>query len=414
LDLQDRKNELIDYWLEEEVPLLEYVTTVGEYHQVLLIVAHLEKEERKNWAQTTWNCGYDSKQTTTRVGKSKFKNLYLFVLECPTIAKNHTSIDNLSMVWPAKKVSNESGIAPIYDVRQILQCDDLEYQEVRQRGNNLSIGACAIFRTGPLSFSAPKRFVAEWVEYHRLIGIDHFWIYLTEPWNGLQNLTEQPHITFIPYNFHWGDHRKHSKRKTGIEIFWQMAMNHQCIFKAKRHNLQWVTTTDVDEYISVIATNNTVSNSSSSSSSSVSVPPLRALLDTFPPSMTPDLGSLMLKSIPFGRNALVEPENQTFTLQMDYVFRSPNAPWNRMKNIFRPQMAWTVSVHKLVADGKTIKLDPQTQASLYHFKLPHEGVFRGRGRRGALDPKMLVLDTALRDQYRDRVLSALNLTAEKL
>jgi hypothetical protein len=129
----------------------------------------------------------------------------------------------------------------------------------------------------------------------------------------------------------------------------------------------------------------------------------------------------MLTSIPFGRNALVEPEPDENTnptkvahahqhLQMDYVFRSPNTPWTRMKNIYRPQMAWAISVHYLEADGKTIKLNPQTQASLHHYKIPQQGVFKNKGKRGTLDPKILVLDTGLRDQYRARVLSALDLT----
>jgi hypothetical protein len=115
-----------------------------------------------------------------------------------------------------------------------------------------------------------------------------------------------------------------------------------------------------------------------------------------------------MNSIPFGRNLLLDPTNKTMPLVMDHVWRNKKDPeeveWSRWKQIYNPQNVWDVGVHYLWKGGQQRNLNVASQAFLQHYKQMDRGVFKSR------NPSDLVMDTELRNQYRDRVVDAMNRT----
>ena len=134
-------------------------------------------------------------------------------------------------------------------MHKFLECEELEYAE-SPLSEDANIGACVMLESHDMNIT--RSALAEWLTYHRLIGVEHFWVYVTELWTSEHrptNILMLPYVTYIPYNFVWRDHWAHSSFRAPFHNFWQVAMQHQCIFRAKRHKLKWVTTTDIDEYI---------------------------------------------------------------------------------------------------------------------------------------------------------------------
>jgi hypothetical protein len=387
LDLEKRHNLFIDQWLQAEVPLLSEVITINDKHHVLLQLTHLQgRSSPQSWREATWFCNQNETakilQVPQQTRKAK-RNSGLMVLTC-------NSSSPISAVWPSI-VSKKTGETPHYDVRPYLTCDELD--RMKAPPSHVKIGACVQFRG-----EWDRQVMEQWIEYHRLIGIQHFWVYINEPADHLRDLPQREYVTYIPNNYNWGDHKMHSKYKLREDHFFQTAMQMQCIYRAKRYKLDWVATTDVDEYIRVMSPHPTTNN--------ITVSPLQYLLNSIPNRHL--IGGLSMNSIPFGRNLLLDPANKTIPLVMDHVWRNKKDPedvkWARRKLIYNPQIALDVGIHDVFRGGQERHLKVKSQAFLQHYKQVDRGVFQSS------NSSDLVMDTELRDQYRDRVVVAMNRT----
>eukprot|EP00551_Chaetoceros_affinis_P012758 CAMPEP_0203666324 /NCGR_PEP_ID=MMETSP0090-20130426/3378_1 /ASSEMBLY_ACC=CAM_ASM_001088 /TAXON_ID=426623 /ORGANISM="Chaetoceros affinis, Strain CCMP159" /LENGTH=201 /DNA_ID=CAMNT_0050530167 /DNA_START=168 /DNA_END=769 /DNA_ORIENTATION=+ len=182
----------------------------------------------------------------------------------------------------------------------------------------------------------------------------------------------------------------------------------------KKYDFEWVTTTDVDEYILVTQqqnddinnknNKNKNKNTQSMSSSNFTVtnhtsddddnndrePELQRLVNSIVSSSSNNdendkIGGLCLNSIPFGRNTPIEPkETMTFPLLIDYIWRDKEDPslraWKHYKFIYNARLVIDLGVHYLyrTSNGnkaKEIRLDVMDQARINHYKNPDAGVY---------------------------------------
>jgi hypothetical protein len=171
----------------------------------------------------------------------------------------------------------------------------------------------------------------------------------------------------------------------------------------KRYGLDWITTTDADEYIWI---------TDPGAMNSIDPLPMQAFLSQF--SDKPDLGALKMYSLRFGRNIEVEPTSKEFELIVDYTCRKEELPSInakkkrsmrilRPKNFFGSQVALDISVHQLMEGGESLKLDMASQARLNHYKTPHQGPFQENP-----PANELMNDTSLPDKYRKAILQGLD------
>ena len=403
LDLERKQNYFIDKWLEAQVPILESVILIDDVYHIIMVFRHLKKSDAiYTWRNASWFCGsQQSKQQQNPVQVIQQNTSNVVLLQCPF----HL---NIGAVWPSVN-SNVTGRAPEYDIRHMIHCDNLDRSSydkselvIGSLNENIKIGSCLMFRG-----NEDRKKVAKWIAYHRLIGISHFWVYLNEKWN-LKDLPTLPYVTYIPYNYFWKDHAAHSKhfQPRKHEIVWQQPMLHQCLYRAKSYSFDWIVTTDLDEYIWV--THSTAIVGAANIASSHQYPALVSFLASDFANNNSDIGSLVMNSIPFGRNPSQEPE--TRSLDIDYVFRNKNnPPWEfrgkRWKNFYHVATAVELDVHFLRRGGTSVFLDPDSQARINHYKTPSKGVWHTQ------NLKNLKRDSSLPDLYREKVLRLVNVSS---
>lgn len=280
-------------------------------------------------------------------------------------------------------------------------CEDLEAQEWKR--NDVKLASCAITR-GDVS----RRTMHEWIHYHRFLGVDHFWIYVNEPWN-LDRFPKLPFVTYVPYNFYWYEHSMHSSYRLPHQPFWQEPMQFQCLYRAKKiGGIDWLLTTDSDEYILV-----TSPSANAKLRNATTEPILANLLDEFSASTQQNnhvIGGLEMNSIPYGRNKRLDPPEENMLLVMDHTWRRKGDvdeyKRNRMKILYRVETTQGVGVHYLWKGGRELLFwNPSTQAYILHYKQFQNGVFQ------TPNPDDLTQDTRLADMFRNGVLKAVDETS---
>lgn len=126
--------------------------------------------------------------------------------------------------------------------------------------------------------------------------------------------------------------------------------------------LDWFATHDVDEYIRVLVQN---------SDPSLLEPVLQDFLKgTFP--NKDEIGALLMKSSPYGRNQR-DPNETRPDLLIDYMYRKKgNPPNGREKLIVNPHTVDYLDVHRVEAGKQTLILDHR-QVHINHYKNPEKG-----------------------------------------
>ena len=379
LNLESWLNPMIDVWLERDVPILDWVWTLSTNGivQAMLITEHL-REKRTQFLRATWYC--HDKYTNSSLQATIMRQHKKFHGDMMMIRCNIDRSARVTKIWTSLPSNKTMGVVE-YDLEPILRCDKLENDEEFDLDNtNNKIGAC-------LRFRGNRFLVPQWIEYHRLIGVHHFWVFLNEPPDHLRGLPSEPDVTYISYNYLWAHHRNRTAFRPPYKgaDFWHTAQLHHCLYNARRHNFTWVTTTDVDEYLWVSETP-LIENHTGTSI----LPPLQRFLSQY--SGRSDIGALTMKSIPFGKNTKLVEEKKSFPLLMDYTYRHiEELPCNhkmaRCKCIYNAQ-------NLNVSAGVYVK----------HFKNPSNGVFFSATRA---KQKQLIQDTSLPDFYRAQVLRSL-------
>lgn len=253
------------------------------------------------------------------------------------------------------------------------------------------------------TFSGVREKLLEWITYHSIIGFDHIWIYINEPWlNGTGLPLEMPGVTFIPYDNkiqnHWKDFKRKGKVRTSTFDTWRGNTQVDALWRAKRMDMDWMAFVDLDEF--VVCLNH----------ASV-IPNVKEFLKPFQETYG-QFSGVLLKSIPFGRNMeLPHPGNK----MLNYTWRpksDPEAMTNRNKLIVDVKEVDAVFIH-YVKSGKhrcykcglgiPLFQPSYKDISVIHYKWAENGVFNTR--TGVITAtKDLVEDTKFRDDVMDIVL----------
>ena len=379
-ELEVKKNRWIDDWLEADVPMLDAVLEVcNQVYQISLITKHLNGHQKDYWSSNmTWYCN-----SMDNPGRLLVQNTPVHLVEC-TLPPNGSS--SLQRLWPSKP-SLKTHETVHYDescLRDSAECDRLEMKETpihlrlsSKAATSLRklLGACLIERQVDVSH------LAQWIEYHRLMGVDHFWVYQNEK---SRLLPVWDHVTYLPYHFVWEDHANRSSlfRRPPRDIFWQEAMQLRCIYHAKRLGMEWVTTTDVDEYIWVNVTDYHQHD----------YPLKRYLMDHH--DEFKNVAGLAMNSISFGRHNDEPPTTNVSQPFLNYVWRPAHSKWQRFKQIYHVPNVLVPEVHTVKGRGGSHRLH---DVYLHHYKTPWKGVFKSSAQR------TMVKDTRLKDLYSDRV-----------
>ncbi len=433
-EIESQHYVLYDNWLLDQVPILHYATTISQTTYILFITSHLQ-EFKKKFHNSNWYCSNNTaanlESDANAIGINRSGRSGFIVVKCA----HETNLNTIYSSLP----SNRSGEITFYNISTLLYCDELEekmhvtYNESIMRTSpapplsSLSLqkadstqgddalnhkqkkevrfGACTMIQG-----STSHERLHQWIEYHRMIGMEHFWVFMNEPWPSSlspsiqSQLQHLPYITFIPYNFDIKPHYNYTTYRHTF-IFIQVPMQMQCLYMMKKYNLEWVTTTDVDEYI--LVTQNDTRNDTEASNFTTNnsdEPELQRLISSIP--KHEEIGGLCLNSIPFGRNVPIEPKDKPFPLLIDYTWRDEEDPWKKAfrhyKFIYNPRLVQDLGVHYLYRGGKEIRLDVKNQARINHYKNPDAGVYMIEKKYDRYKN-----DTTLFDRYRQRLMKIL-------
>ena len=288
----------------------------------------------------------------------------------------------------------------VYNLEAPLECDRLEEQETAKIHEEKKFGACLRFKG-----EFDRSLVPQWIEYHRILGIEHFWVYVNEVWD-LSALYNQSYITYVPYDLNWNNHKSHFQHRYNSykPKISQEPASFACMWNAKKYGYDWVTTIDVDEWIRVPAAEDNRTGVSKSF-------PLRSYMERFDPN---EYSCFIMRSIAFGRNIwLKQPDYPINPLLIDYVWRQnknlSEYSGHRAKGIYNPQSVWSFGVHYCwVVEGTINGFYPQKGGLfMHHYKLAHEGVYRKYEKKMVESEGDLLQDPAVRDMYRSDLASAL-------
>lgn len=410
LKMHDQHLALVDEWIEQDFPILYNVIKIQDEYHIMFFLRHVANPHQ--WPKAIYNChGKSINQTATIIPNTMKKGCrYNLIVKCPTIMGDQQDLlESVSVLLPEEgNVANTTRKSPMYyNLKPLQTCDEsfLKQHQVPKH-QSTRVGFCTSIR-GELV----RRAVDQWVEYHRLIGVDHFWIYINEDWNksnGTNALPDRPYITYIPFQYTLCNH----PTKLGAEEKFrceknrpivQEAVVNDCIYRSKQLRFEWVATPDIDEYIHVVDTNNSIRNTSRRQRQE---PPLQQFLNKLYPSQEDrtKIGGIIMKSIPFGRNRRLEPDNKSHPLLLDYVWRRQgnlsNFNWDRHKVVMNPQNVMYASVHNIEVGGRMIQMDASYQIHLHHYKNPQSGVFRASN-------DSLIVDDSLFVEFRDKVMGRL-------
>ena len=386
----EKQNEhLYKSWLVDQVPILHYATIANNQLHVVFITSHLQslqgKFESNDWfgsGKDINNNNYDDNRLKSNkaLKVSRSRRSGYIVVSFPYV---YGSLDIIYSTVP----SNTTGHIVKYDISTLLQCDQLEEDEFfnsmtstflsSSSSTSMKIGACTMIQG-----TESRQQVLQWVEFHRMIGIDHFWVFINEPFSYEYLPQNLPYVKYVPFNFDIKPYYNYTSYRH-VFTFIQVPMQVQCLQMMKKYKFDWFVTTDVDEYIFV--TKNVKYGYTEFNSTIESIdelkndvePDLKYLVNSI--SDRDDYGGFELNSIPFGRHMQLEPKDKDHELLIDYIWRDKEDPWTvpfrRYKVIYNSRLAEDIGVHYLWRGGKKGRLDVKTQARLNHYKNPNDGVY---------------------------------------
>ena len=435
LEVEKYMKPFIEKNIEEKTPIFDWIwimndNNAGEsdqpYSLIMFQIEHLQKETPNNknsrvkyhrngiWLCQDYELGKNYQAINVYKRHDKEDKLFL---KCNTTNVNKILFYDDEMTVSGGKSSSSTttrrgvGGSPTlsYDVSLQLKCSKLEQENppfptttttTPINTNRIQLGACLKFQTGDKDhprYYTPREKVLEYIEYHRLLGVQHFWISINEEFNLTGLEINAPDITYLPFDFNWlGFYKKgYSNGYYGGGNFFQSTASNQCLYRSKQYKLDWILTTDTDEYIWL----------SPDLISRMNNPkyPLLEYLTTYHDT-NENHNTLIMNSIPFGRNRQLQSNETKFDLVIDYTYRATtDTPWNvkhhRWKNIYNVKTAQKVSIHAVDYPADAVEKLNVSQIHLNHYKQPHGGVFQGF--------KDLKQETSLRDRYHDEMVTRL-------
>lgn len=414
LGLEAWQNENIDRWMKNPpYPLVEWAWEMNNdkdnstYYRVLLKVLHCGSnttdrvEQIASLLQWHWK---DQAGDTHTVHPEQIDVQSIGV--DPKIYFRLSSSEPTSSklvptkLWPTWE--GDDSIPIEYDLEPYLRCNKVEKENPPPK--DPKIGVCVT------RFWGQHDLVPEWIAYHRMLGVQHFWFFVSEPFENIHHTLPQHEedITYIPYNYTWEGHKHNGNQEmishpsdngwsAGGENWFQILANNQCLMMAKQYGLDWIMTPDVDEYIAVHDL--TVTHFSNPS-------PLQQYLERYQ-----EQPQVCLHGGGYGRNPRFEHNESQFQLTLDFTYRRDKKFGNgehiedgrgaggRRKCFYNPRMVSGVEYHSMSGGEFGQGNANISEIELFHFRSPMLGP--------QFPPHRLVSYPEVRDMYRDKVMGEL-------
>ena len=337
--LEDYLAPLQRTWQKAKVPMLHQIVTVNQTAFVFFARAHINDASFRG---ATWTSHYNGGLLRDCIVVPSAS----LILKCPNI----DLIDSISL--------NSTTRIQHYDTRKLIQCQE-EIHNKESPPPNTTIGACTSIKR-----ERNWKLLLPWIEYHKMIGIQHFWIYVNEPltdqqWGG-DYLPKRKYITYVPMDFTKAAKRPH---------FHQLMIQNECIYRSRNYGLKWLAIHDVDEYFHITL----------SSNNSNLLPDLHRLIHSIPKDQIAGSGGLQFKNWFYGNgpNRSTTTTIPFHTIPLDYVNRLDTYDSKgREKLLVRPNHVDFVAIHYVASGKPPIVLDPSTQGFQNHYKLAKDGVYR--------------------------------------
>lgn len=425
LAMEEYQNDHTDWWMEnQDYPRAEWVwkftdpkTKKPYYYGLFEILWEGGKKPtlnaiKKMWWQ--WEDQHGNNHTLTRI--DRFSALSKGRIYFRFDATNGDTSAVPQRLWPSKKdgksftwKDESNNTLPVeYNLKIYTDCDRIDLEN--RPPPNAKIGACIA------KFWGISDFVSEWITYHRMIGIQHFWMFVAEPFENLpqDGLPNEKDVTYIPYSYnHWRRHSHHTGKvrensgKGSMNAYFQDATNNHCLYMARHFGFDWITTPDLDEYIAVHDPN--IEHFGE-------VSPIQQFLQRYhdaafnPPPGEQPLGQISLYGGAYRRHNTKETDWDKFKLNLDFTYRRDKVKFDsgekrrdgnsgadgRRKNFWNAKVVNDASVHLRVDGGTEIRANI-SEVELCHYRTPMKGF---------QDPNQilhLVSYPEVRDLYRDKV-----------
>jgi hypothetical protein len=400
LDLQEEQKIKIDEWISKDIPILvDVIQFDDQFYRAIFQVSHISEYNAGRLENApSWKCNNNQDATILR----RNKKVRTMIVQCKAA---NTTLHTLNL---KTKGSGGEHNYQSYNTTPYQRCDELRYMKEKNLLPKISgtkgrkpatqqprLGVCTSIRG-----ENNRAIVDQWIEYHRMIGVDHFFVYVNEEWNDLSLLPQRPYVTYIPFDYCLCNHleviKEHNRSDLNHGVYWkqypffQELINTHCLQHAKRLNFDWITTHDVDEYIHVMPPNSSLPKF------------LGKLLDESSTFNNAEISSLIMKSRPYGKNPS-SPNDTQHPLLIDYVWiKNSTIGTDRQKLVVNAKLVNYLDVHGTKGEHKKvdIKLDPSSQLYIHHYKNPEKGVFKGG------NPEDLIKDESLA-MYRNELMSRL-------
>jgi len=387
LQMEEYLYPKIYQWVMDKVPIAVNVKVINNQYHVVFNTGYIDTDV---WYNAEYHCnGHNDNATILSATKPGRGNL---IIQCPeSIHHNQSMLQSVSVV---PKDGNET----IYEMVKFVECEQLDVKHFSPP--NTSIGMCT-----SISGKGKIREIAhEWAVYHKLLGVDHTWIYINSDWDDGKQ-PKRPYISWIPYNLNIKAYNFTDRPWTQRSEFFRVTAQVECVLRARRMGVDWVIFTDIDEYVQI--------NDNKTVASDGGVPVLKQLLDMYYKNERDEIGGLVMNSIPFGNNLDVEKDLDK-PFMIDHVYRNKknpkDVPWSRWKQIINPQNVHSYAIHWLGGGDvmKEIRFDAD-RVRINHYKEVKKGV----GVFQTEKSEDLVEDTILTNAYHDRLMDAMKMESEK-
>jgi hypothetical protein len=408
LQMENYLHDKMRTWIHEDIPMLLNSYQVETTRHLHLYLKHLDKADHPKWRYGPWYCDSQNHTPAQVENFEGFKSSEMIV-KCPA---GQLPFSSSSSSWVLTFGNNNDTSSPFlsYDLRPYFHCDDLARKEPPPRPSVPPlIGACT-----EIKGQSNRHFAAQWVEYHHLIGVDHLWVYINEPWNTSWSLPQRPYVTYVPYDDHWDDLRRGMKRSMFDYAYFQEAQNNECLFRGRQYGVEWMVMLDVDEYIHIenpLYANRTgpilkeyltaVDNKTNNGDLNQSPTAHTASAGDLNSSSQTLIGNIKMTSIPYGTNTKLQHPNtsQYDTFVLDYIWRNKAPPESiglvREKNIVKPAAVGFLNIHYIhnLQPGYVSQVRGANDIRIDHFKWAWKRILVYKG------PRTVVADPYLRDLF---------------
>jgi hypothetical protein len=235
--------------------------------------------------------------------------------------------------------------------------NDFSWESMHSEDKKYNLSICSIFGND-------TRFLKEWIEYHQLIGVDHFYLYNNQECNGVREVLKpfirKGVVSLIPWS------QKLAAGESVDGFVWalgsQVPAYENAIYVRGAVETKWLVCLDIDEYL---------------------VPPqtdtIRDVLEQYDQS-----AGLILSSDSFDSSKMhIQPMTRLIIENTDLIFSPPiNPKEEAVKIIFKPELckgfSWPPYQCKFKEDRMAMKISRselrvnryvgQKKLFFYHFK----------------------------------------------